>query len=463
MIGIAIIFLGGILTLFSGLNKSEKWSKNISALLLLLASASSWFEYKGILNFNQFFKWVPQQMLDISGTTEWMSALLLFLGFVIMNIMPSNDKKGADIPALMLFSLSGGILLVGAEHLVMLFLGLEILSIPLFVLAGSIKDNLASNEAALKYFIMGAFSTAILLLGAAFMYGGTGTLNLNEIQLKLSFAAHFGEFPILLKAGLILVSVGLLFKVSAVPFHFWSPDVYEGSPNRIAVFMAVIVKISGFYALGNIFNSFAPMSSWSEQWILPIIGLTILGGNIMAIGQSKVKRMLAYSSISHAGYLLLFILTPFEENINVLATYSLSYGLGTISLFYLMDQYSKDDKEFSMFTALFSKNKLHGLLLVIATLSIAGVPSTIGFIAKYQLFSSAFAYNHWAVIIALFGSAMSIAYYFKPFKYAFDNAGIEKSDDNDQIKLNLNSICLLGLISMIMIIGIFPTILDYLI
>jgi len=227
--------------------------------------------------------------------------------------------------------------------------------------------------------------------------------------------------------------------------------------------MAVIVKISGLYALGSIFNSFAPMSSWSEQWILPIIGLTILGGNIMAIGQSKVKRMLAYSSISHAGYLLLFILTPFEENINVLATYSLSYGLGTISLFYLMDQYSKDDKEFSMFTALFSKNKLHGLLLVIATLSIAGVPSTIGFIAKYQLFSSAFAYNQWAVIIALVGSAMSIAYYFKPFKYAFDNTVEEKSDNSGSSKLNIDSICLLGLISIIMIIGIFPTILDYLI
>jgi len=176
----------------------------------------------------------------------------------------------------MLFSLSGGILLMGAEQLVMLFLGLEILSIPLFVLAGSDKENLASNEAALKYFIMGAFSTAVLLLGAAFIYGGTGTLNLNEIQLKLSFAAHFGEFPILLKAGLILVSIGLLFKVSAVPFHFWSPDVYEGSPNRISVFMAVIVKISGFYALGNIFNSFSPMVTWSEQWIIPILGLTII-------------------------------------------------------------------------------------------------------------------------------------------------------------------------------------------
>lgn len=462
MIGVSIIFMGGILTLFLGLNKPEQWSKNTSALLLLLASASSWFEYKGILNFDLLFKWVPQQMLDISGTTEWMSALLLFLGFMIMNIMPSNDKKGADIPALMLFSLSGGILLMGAEHFVMLFLGLEILSIPLFVLAGSNKDNLNSNEAALKYFIMGAFSTAILLLGTAFIYGGTGTLNLNEIQLKLSFASHFGEFPILLKAGLILVSVGLLFKVSAVPFHFWSPDVYEGSPNRIAVFMAVIVKISGFYTLGNIFNSFAPMSAWSEQWILPILGITILGGNIMAIGQSKVKRMLAYSSISHAGYLLLFILIPFEENINVLATYSFSYGLGTISLFYLMDQYSREDKEFSMYTALFSKNKLHGFLLIIATLSIAGVPSTIGFIAKYQLFSSAFAYNQSAVLIALVGSAISIAYYFKPFKYAFDNSGIEKTDNSERFELNLNSVYLLILIVITVIIGIFPTILEYL-
>ena len=460
MIGIAIIFLGGIFTLFTGLNRVEQWSKNVSSVLLLLASLFSWLEYKGILNFQNLFKWVPQQMLDISSTTEWMSALLLFLGFIIMVIMPANSRKGADVPSLMLFSLSGGILLMGAEHLVMLFLGLEILSIPLFVLAGSDKENLASNEAALKYFIMGAFSTAVLLLGAAFIYGGTGTLNLNEIQLKLSFAAHFGEFPILLKAGLILVSIGLLFKVSAVPFHFWSPDVYEGSPNRISVFMAVIVKISGFYALGNIFNSFSPMVTWSEQWIIPILGLTIIGGNIMAIGQTKVKRMLAYSSISHAGYLLLFILTPFEENINVLATYSLSYGLGTISLFYLMDYYSKQDNEFSMFKALFAKNKLHGFMLVIATLSIAGVPSTIGFVAKYQLFSTAFVYNQWAVIIALFGSAMSIAYYFKPFKYAFDNSQLKADQKSSKIELNFNSICIVGLIAITMIIGIFPAIMQ---
>jgi NADH-quinone oxidoreductase subunit N len=348
--------------------------------------------------------------------------------------------------------------MIGAQHLVVLFLGIEILSIPLFVLAGSEKDDLFGNEASLKYFLMGAFSTAIFLLGAAFLYGGTGTLYFHEMLLRTSFSEHFGEFPILVKAGLILVSVGLLFKVSAVPFHFWSPDVYEGSPNRIAAFMAIVVKIAGFAAFAQFLASFAPMQAWYATWMLPVSIITVLAGNIVALVQTSYKRMLAYSSISHAGYLLLFLLTPIQENFQVLGIYLLSYGLGTAVLFYLFDKYSQEsDKSVNIFTGIVQKSKLDTIAMVVATFAVAGIPSTIGFIAKYQLFTAAFNTAMWGVLLGLVGSAISISYYFKPFRVMFRT----DSETAPKSSFGLGDIFLLGIVLAIVLLGIAPVILNW--
>lgn len=457
MIGIALVFLGGVITLFWGLNKSESKSLWILQLFMLLSALLSGAESQGWIDFSELFKWVPSHMLNFSAFKLSMVSVLSFFGFYILSLLPSTDKKGADVLGLFAFALTGAMMMVGSQHLVMLFLGLEVLSIPLFVLAGSEKENIYGNEAAMKYFLMGAFSTAIFLLGAAFTYGGSGTLILAEIQMKLSFAAHFGEFPVLLKAGVILMSVGLLFKVSAVPFHFWSPDVYEGSPNRVATFMAVIVKVAGFVAFAQLINTFSPMQIWINQWIVPVSILTILAGNIAALVQQTVKRTLAYSSISHAGYLLLFLILPMEENIPILGTYLLSYGLGTIILFYLMDKYSvHGEKSFEMFKNI-KNNKIDMAALVIGTLSIAGVPSTIGFVAKYQLFSAAFSQNHYSVYLALLGSAISIAYYFKPFRYALAESNEVDVEQNSNNGL-FSQICLIIGMLLIITLGLLPVI-----
>lgn len=459
MIGIALVFLGGVLTLFLGINKTESQSLWITRIFMLVSAILAGAESQGWLNFSKLFQWVPAQMLNFTPFKLSIVSILSFFGFYILSLLPSTDKKGADVLGLIAFALTGAMMMVGAEHLVMLFLGLEVLSIPLFVLAGSEKDNIYGNEAAMKYFLMGAFSTAIFLLGAAFTYGGSGTLTLTEIQMKLSFSAHFGEFPVLLKAGVILMSVGLLFKVSAVPFHFWSPDVYEGSPNRVATFMAVIVKVAGFVAFAQLIQTFSPMQSWMNQWILPLSIVTILAGNIIALAQQTVKRTLAYSSISHAGYLLLFLIVPMEENTNVLGTYLLSYGLGTIILFYLMDKYSaQGDKSFEMFKNI-KNNKIDLTALVVSTLSIAGVPSTIGFIAKYQLFTMAFSQSSIAVYFALLGSAISIAYYFKPFRYAFAESQDSELSENYKGQF-YDHLCLVVGISLILIMGLIPMITD---
>lgn len=458
MIAIGIIFFGALVLLFAGINREEAHLKTIAAAIYGLGGLGIWSESKNIINTDELFAWVPSGMIAFNPTAQVISAILAFMAMIVVNLMPAVNRKGMDIIGLMMFSVCGGLLMVGAQHLVVLFLGIEILSIPLFVLAGSEKDSLYGNEASLKYFLMGAFSTAIFLLGAAFLYGGTGTLYFHEMLLRTSFSEHFGEFPVLVKAGLILVSVGLLFKVSAVPFHFWSPDVYEGSPNRIAAFMAIIVKIAGFAAFAQLLSSFAPMQGWYSNWMLPISMITVLAGNIVALVQNSYKRMLAYSSISHAGYLLLFLLQPIQENFQVLGVYLLSYGLGTAVLFYLFDKYAKtEDRSVNIFTGLAFSNRLDALALIVATFTVAGIPSTVGFIAKYQLFTSAFTSAPWGVFVGLLGSAISISYYFKPFRVMFKT----ESDSQPSIQLNWSNACLLILVISILVLGLIPVVLNW--
>lgn len=458
MIAIGIVFFGALALLFAGINKEEKSLKTLAASILGLAGLAIFAESKNLISTDALFSWVPAGMIAFNPTAQVIAAVLTVMAMIVINLMPAVNRKGMDVIGLMMFSVCGGLLMIGAQHLVVLFLGIEILSIPLFVLAGSEKDDLYGNEASLKYFLMGAFSTAIFLLGAAFLYGGTGTLYFHEMLLRTSFSEHFGEFPILVKAGLILVSVGLLFKVSAVPFHFWSPDVYEGSPNRIAAFMAIIVKIAGFASFAQLLSAFAPMQNWYSTWLLPISIITVLGGNIVALVQNSYKRMLAYSSISHAGYLLLFLLQPIQENFQVLGVYLLSYGLGTAVLFYLFDKYAtREDKSVNIFTGIVYTNRLDAIAMIIATFTVAGIPSTIGFIAKYQLFSSAFNTATWGVLLALVGSAISISYYFKPFRVMFRT----ESDVQPSIQFSWKNICLVGVLSAMVLLGILPMTLNW--
>lgn len=457
MISIFITFFSALFLLFFGLKKKETQLNGLASLLLLTAAVASYFEYKGLLSFSELFGWVPSSMLYFDPATELMASLMTFFAAVIIYLLPASNRSGFDVIGLMMFSLCGGLMMVGSQHLIMLFLGIEILSIPLYVLAGSDKENLFGNEAALKYFLMGAFSTAIFLLGSAFLYGGTGTLQFNEILTRLTFAEHFGDFPMLIKAGFLLVSVGLFFKVSAVPFHFWSPDVYEGSPNRVATFMAIIVKIAGFSALAHVFLAFSPMSNWSSTFILSVAILTILGGNLAALAQQSYKRMLAYSSISHAGYLMLILIKPTEGNFDILTIYLSSYALGTVVLFYLFDIYqTENNKSHTIFTGMSMKNTWHTWGFIAATLTVAGIPSTIGFIAKYQLFFAAFPVATWGVIIGLVGSAISISYYFKPFRVLFKE-DTNQNADNDSIKSTAHSsMVLVFLVILIALFGLWP-------
>ena len=233
--------------------------------------------------------------------------VIAFLWFLMSESFFKEETSQADHFALVLFALVGAVIMVSYTNMTMLFLGIEILSISMYVLAGSKKDDVASNEAAFKYLIMGSFATGFLLFGVALIYGSTGSFDLMEIRTFIS--SHQGTVPAIFYAGVLLMLIGLAFKVSAAPFHFWAPDVYQGAPTVITAIMATIVKTAAFAAFLRLFSTtFAEVSSTWVNILWVMAALTLLVGNITAVLQTNTKRMLAYSSVAHAGYMLLALL-----------------------------------------------------------------------------------------------------------------------------------------------------------
>ncbi len=417
-----IIFLGAIAVLFLGLNKPEKKSLPYILLLLLAALAFIPFDWYAVMTGN-ISKWqtkyVSVRMLFWDIPALAFSAVLIVASILIFILFSNNKNKGADLPGLMLFSLCGGLMMTSFTNLVMLFLGIEALSIPLYVLAGSRKTDLRSNEAGLKYFLMGAFSTAVFLLGCAFVYGGTGSLDIISIGRSVSMLGHLGVKSALLHSGIIILMASMLFKVAAFPFHFWSPDVYDGSPNRTTVFMATVVKIAAFAAFFRLFQyAFSDIRNWWSLSMAIAAAATILVGNIAAVRQKSFKRTLAYSSIAHAGYMLMAILAAPEDGFWALLIYSLAYAGSAVAVFYLLDRFGKESEGYSFesFGESGSGNRFATLVLIVSMFSMAGIPLTAGFAGKFMLFSSAFNHYNWLVGVALIGSAISIAYYFRIFK-----------------------------------------------
>jgi NADH-quinone oxidoreductase subunit N len=296
----------------------------------------------------------------------------------------------------------------------MLFLGIEILSIPLYVLAGSRREDLSGNEAALKYFIMGAFTTGVFLFGTALMYGATGSFSLGMIEEKIAHAPS----SMMVNVGIGLMATGLCFKISAVPFHFWAPDVYEGSPNLITVFMATVVKTAAIAAFFRLFSTaFAPVfSTWGD--VLAVVSaLTMTLANVTAIFQFNFKRMMAYSSISHAGYLLLGMLAVESAGSGgALLIYTISYSIATIcafGVFVLVSEQQNDDRSFEAFTGLGKTQPFLAAIMAVCMLSLAGIPPLAGFFGKYFLFAGAFEKYPLLVLLAIVNSSISIYYYFR--------------------------------------------------
>lgn len=328
----------------------------------------------------------------------------------------NQDKDHyTDRASLILFTVAGGILMVSFNNMAILFLGIEVLSLSLYTLAGSRRDSLASNEAAFKYFLMGSFATGFLLLGIALVYGATGSFDVRSIAATVIINSE--TLPQFFYVGVLLIMVGLAFKISAVPFHFWAPDVYSGSPTSVTAFMSTVVKIAAVAAFVKVFS--ACFTAVESTWIMVLKVITILTlvvPNVIAAVQENAKRMLAYSSVAQVGYILLaFIATPANSSATIFY-YLTAYAVASITSFAVVLQIEKQNTgtDIVQFNGLFKRNPFLAIAMTISLLSLAGIPPLAGFFAKYMVFVHAIDYSLVSLtILAIVTSLIGAYYYFK--------------------------------------------------
>jgi NADH-quinone oxidoreductase subunit N len=356
---------------------------------------------------------------------------------------------------LIFFVLCGITLLSSYNNLLTLFLGIEIMSIPLYILTGSDKRNMKSNEAALKYFLMGSFSTGLMLMGIALTYGGTGTFNLEATRTGTGLYKELASFLEIL--GLLLLLVSLAFKVSAAPFHFWTPDVYDGAPSVFTSFMATIVKAAGFIAFFKLCAVRMTETNAVIDWklIFAIITLaTLLIGNITAVFQQSVKRMLAYSSIAQAGFMLFALMSLNDVADEGILLYSVAYSLATIGMFATLVKMK--DYTFEGYNGLAKTQPVLAATNTVFLLSLAGIPLTAGFFAKYYMLASLIKTGTytWLVIAGVLFAAISVYYYFRVIQamYFKDGSPGVTEEISPSFKTGIILIAVL-----IILIGIFPS------
>lgn len=324
-----------------------------------------------------------------------------------------DEQTTTDYFSLALFSFAGAICMVSYTNLAMLFLGVEILSIPVYVLAGSRKTDVRGNEASFKYFLLGAFSSSFLLFGIALLYGATGTFDLGEITTKITSLTP--ENQSLLQIGFVLTVAAFAFKVAAVPFHFWAPDVYEGSPVPVTAYMVTIVKVAAFAALLKFFQAFQSSIPQTVAWMIyGLCFLTLMVANFIAASQKNVKRLMAYSSISHTGFMLIGIFCQGEGAGDLLVYYSLVYGIASLAAFRVLWYLRNEVADIQDFKGLIRYNPLAAVSVILAMLSMAGIPPLAGFVAKYRVLAAALAAGQgWLVVVGILASLLAIYYYFK--------------------------------------------------
>lgn len=445
-----IIFLTAVAALFAGVFEQGKFSRYISILGLLVAFYVSFLPEAEFFNqYKSMFDYTVNAAL-FTKIAIVITILLFFLGgFSFSN----HRSHQSELYALMLFALCGGIVLFGFQNLVTLFLGVEILSIPLYVLAGSNKTDLRSNEASVKYFLMGAFATGFLLFGIALVYGSSGSFDLYKIhQFSLENSKDF-----MFGAGAVLMLVALAFKVSMAPFHMWSPDVYQGSPSLITAFMMSVVKISAFFAFFKVMSIgfFGITGEWINIVGVLII-ITLFLANVMGLAQSNAKRMLAYSSVSHVGYLGLIFFGLNNLSAYNLAFYLFAYSLATIGVMMCLIWVEKLKREtsYNAFKGLAHTEPLLAVAAAISMLSMAGIPLTAGFMGKFSIFAQAIGTTPFLVLVAVLGSAISIAYYLRLIMAMFfpKESSFKTSE---RVPLTYNIVAVFIIVALLAL-GIFP-------
>lgn len=413
---IAYLFLclvGLLLMIF----EAFKWRKVIPFFLVccvLLAYILSVLEWKDKFSIDFF-----ENMISFDKPAIAFSSVIIITFFVwlIGFIDDYKSKEGmSEIYILAVFSLCGGLILTSFRHMASFFIGLEMLSIPLYVMAASAKNKIESNEAGFKYLIMGSFFSAILLFGMALMYGATGSFEFNQIKVMIAMKPE--QIPAFFNAGLILLLIGLLFKASMFPFHFWAPDVYEGSPTPVTAFMSTIVKTAVMVAVFRLFSfTFSTFYEQFENILTWSIVLTLFVANITAAVQINVKRLMAFSSISHSAFLFMIVYANVKNNIsiNTLTFYALAYSIANIGFFSVLNYIADySSKSLNVFNGLAKRNPYMAFVVLISLMSMAGIPITAGFFAKYYVLTLLGESHKWTLlVIAIVSSLIGVYYYLK--------------------------------------------------
>ena len=452
----AIIFsaIWGIVMMFSGAFIGSKKAPRY----LAIAGIAGLF----ILNALELYSGKALFAIDTHDMIRTNSFNLAFLAVVFGSTLLYFLLSGKEVErvgehvgeyfALIFFVLCGVALSATFNTLLFLFIGIEIISIPLYILTGSDKRNLKSNEAALKYFLMGAFSTGIMLMGIAFIYGGNTNASffINNIQLGE------GTMPVMIAVGLVLLLVALSFKVSAAPFHFWTPDVYDGSPTVFTSFMSTIVKVAAFFAFLRLFdNAFGKVQAQWQALIMVITIATLLVGNITAIFQQSVKRMMAYSSIAQAGFMMLALFSLNDWGREGLVLYSAAYCVATIGFFAILIK--MNDYTIEGFNGLAKQQPLLAFTATVFLLSLTGIPLTAGFMGKFYLLMSAVQNggNTLLVVMAVIFAAISAYYYFRVIQAMYFKEADVVAINPEEISGSFKFLLALSA-AIILLLGIYP-------
>lgn len=380
--------------------------------------------------------------------------LTIFLVALSHNFYENHQSKISDYIAIKIFLLSGAVAMVSFGNLSMFFLGIEVLSISLYVLAASDRTSIKSNEAGLKYFLIGSFASGILLFGICLIYGAMGTFDITEIS-ELSQSA---ELPSWFFIGIVLLTIGMLFKIAAVPFHFWAPDVYEGSPALTTATMSTLAKVVAMATLYKLLTAMNVEITYGFQIVIVVISIASMTvGNIMALKQTNVKRMLAFSGISHAGFMLMVLLSA-TTAAGSLLYYTTAYALAGIAAFsvILFVCKNKDNEEILNFNGLGKTNPILAAVLTASLLSMAGIPIFAGFFAKFILFTETIQAGYLVVVIAaVINSIISVGYYFKLILAMYTKDPIEAPTKTPFV---FYAVAVIAIVLNI-IIGIFPSLL----
>ena len=431
---------------------SSKLIQNISLIILLVTSVITLNE---TLGFQETLLFNSSVVIDY--LSSFMKIVTLLAAFLVL-VISSNYLKTLKIfkieyPILILSSVLGMMIMISSNDLIVFYMGLELQSLALYVLATFNRDQLKSSEAGLKYFVLSALSSGLLLYGCSLIYGFTGSTNFNIIANQLNSNEYAITF------GIVFILVGLAFKISAVPFHMWAPDVYEGSPTSVTLFFTMVPKIAAL----TVFIRFlyVPFLNLIDQWQMILIFLSIasmLFGAIAAIGQTNLKRLIAYSSIGHVGYTLAGVATGSNDGIQSSVIYITIYILMNLGLFSCLLMMKRNNKYFEDIEDLSGLSKNHPLMslsLLVILFSLAGIPPLAGFFAKFYIFKSVLEQSmYFLAIVGLLSTVVAAFYYLRIIKIMYFDKEKEKYDTDHSLWLKFS---LMFSTLLILIYFIFPS------